>query len=75
MTRSTLNRLLFPLCFGSSTSDDKIAPKNITDASKLVDLPKKNERIWIFDTACGIPFAGPQSFVFIEVLFLFYSFI
>ena len=74
MTQSTLNRLLFPLCFGSSTSDDKIAPKNITDASKLVDLPKKNERTWIFDTACGIPFAGPQSFVFIEVLILFYSF-
>ena len=44
MTRSTLNRLLFPLCFSLSTSDDKIAPKNITDASKLVDLSKKNER-------------------------------
>ena len=56
MTWSTLNRLLFPLCFSSSTSDDKIAPKNITDASKLVFAQEKranlNLRHGLWNSVC-----------------------
>ena len=60
MTPSTLNRLLFPLCFGSSTSDDKIAPKNITDASKLVDLPKKRKTSELESSTWPVEFRLPD---------------